>query len=201
MTVTAAGVAAGQIHAKLYKGFGSYDSGGVEHPPSNVSGTYSAWYYIPSSYQVPINTWSNIFQFKEKYSAGGASQSDPSWWIQLSTASWALGMGGAKWIGAKPTSNNQPVAMLNRWNNNWTRQIVFMAVPLDRWFDISAVITQNVSTAYSIDGQPFDTARASEYPVSPFHASSQEWTFGAGNYSTAPNTTLYLGGANFVGAG
>lgn len=198
MTVTAADAANGRTNAKLYKGFGSQDASGAKHSPSDVSGTYSAWYYIPSSYQVPLNTWANIFQFKEEYAlAGGSSQSDPLWWVQLSTASWATGMGGAKWIGAKPTSSEQPVAMLNHWDNHWTRQIVFDSVPLNRWFQIVAVVHQGDRIDFSIDGQPFDTANASEYPVSPLHSSSQEWTLGVGNYTTAPNTTLYVGGASF----
>lgn len=87
--------------------------------------------------------------------------------------------------------------MLNRWNNRWTRQIVLDTIPLDRWFQIIAPVQQNDRIDFSIDGQPFDTASASEYPVSPFHSGSQAWIFGAGHYSTSPNTTLYLGAASF----
>jgi hypothetical protein len=199
MTVTSQGAADGQINAKLYKAFDTVDSNGVEHSPTDVSGTYSAWYYIPSSYQVPSGDWSNIFQFKEQYPlSNGQSQSDPLWWIQLSTGSWAEGMGGAKWITPKPTGADQPVAMLNYWGNNWTRQLVFDTVPLNQWFEISAVVTQNQSIQFSINGQAFDTAQASQYHVSPFHASSQAWDFGVGNYSNAPNSTLYVGQANYT---
>ncbi len=203
MTVTASGPADGQVNAKLYKMFGSTDNSGVEHPPSDVSGTYSAWYYIPSSYQMSSSdTWANIFQFKEQYAqADGSSHSDPLWWIQLSSGAWAASMGGARWIGAKPTSSEQPVAVLNRWNNDWKRQVVLDTVPLNRWFEIVAVVHQNDRIDFSIDGQPFDTAQASEYPVSPFHSSSQEWIFGVGNYSTAPNTTLYIGRASYGATG
>lgn len=201
MTVTAADAAAGKIHAKLYEGFGTYDRKGIEHVPADVSGTYSAWYYIPSSYQVPTGTWANIFQFKEEYDAGGSTGvvSDPLWWIQLSTGSWAKSFGGARWATAKPTSANQPVASLSYWNSDWsTHPVVFYTIPLDRWFEIKAVIHQGSKADYYIDGKLFDTALASQYPVSPFHANGQEWTFGVGNYATAPDTTLYLGKASYT---
>ena len=198
MTVTPSGATNGQVNAKLYKGFGSTDSQGVQHSPTDVTGTYSASYYIPSSFHLSGSDWSNIFQFKEQYALpGGSSQSDPLWWIQLNSASWAESMGNSRWTGAQPTSPTQPVAVLNRWNNNWQRQVVLDTVPLNQWFTITAVVHQNNNIAFSINGQPFDTAQASEYPVSPFHANSQEWIFGVGNYATAPNT-LYVGSAGYT---
>jgi hypothetical protein len=199
MTVSAADVDAGSINAKLYEGFGHYDSKGVEHLPASVSGTYSAWYYIPSSYKIEPNTWANIFQFKEEYvQPDGSFQSDPLWWIQLASASWAKTMPGATWVGAVPTDPDAPVAVLNRWCNDWTRHVVLEAVPLNKWFNISALLTQGQSLQFSIAGQPFDTALASQYPVSPFHSTGTEWIFGVGNYSTAPNTTLYVGAASYT---
>jgi hypothetical protein len=200
MTVTAADANAGSINAKLYEGFGHFDAQGNEHSPTNVSGTYSAWYYIPSSYKVAPNTWSNIFQFKEEYrEPGGGQQSDPSWWIQLAPESWAKTYYGATWVGPQPTDPEAPVAVLNRWCNDWNRQVVLEAVPLNHWFNISALLTQGQSLQFSIAGKPFDTALASQYPVSPFHGSdSEEWIFGVGNYSTAPDTTLYVGAASYT---
>ena len=197
MTVTAADAADGSINAKLYEGFGTW-SGNTEHEPSNVSGTYSAWYYVPSSYKIPPNTWSNIFQFKEQYQEpDGSQQSDPLWWIQLSNAAWAETYGGATWIGPQPTDPNAPVAVLNYWCNNWTRKVVLEAVPLNQWFNISAVLTQGQSIAFSMAGKPFDTALNSQYAVGPSHSTGDEWIFGVGNYSTAPNTTLYVGNASY----
>jgi hypothetical protein len=188
MQVTSDDAANGRIHAKLYEGFGS---GG--RPPADVSGTYSAWYYIPSDYSIPSGKAANIFQFKEKYD----DHSDPLWWVQLSTGSWAKSLGGAKWVGAKPTRADQPVALLNYWGNDWSRPITFQTVPLDRWFQITAVLRQKNRIDFTIDGQPFDTATAATYPVSPFHSNSQEWTFGVGNYTDAPST-LFLGPASFT---
>jgi hypothetical protein len=198
MTVTSSGLRVGKINAKLYKGFGYYRNG-VAHEPSNVSGTYSAWYYIPSSFKIrSTDEWSNIFQFKEQYALpGGGSQSDPLWWVELNSAAWGWSMAGAKWVGPQPQDPDQPVAVLNRWCNDWKRQVVLEAVPLNRWFKISAALTQGKRISFSIDGRHFDTAYASQYPVSPFHAGGQEWIFGVGNYSIAPDTTLYVGQASY----
>ena len=198
MDVTRSGPAHGRLNAKLYKGFGYYRHG-VSHEPANVSGTYSAWYYIPSSYKIRGSDWSNIFQFKEQYALpGGSDQSDPLWWVQLGSASWARKIAGAKWIGAKPRGAERPVAFLNHWDNKWTHRVVMEKVPLNRWFEISAKLHQGSRLVVSLDGKAFDTARASEYPVSPFHRTGNEWIFGVGNYATAPNTNLYIGGASFV---
>jgi len=199
MTVTSSGPSVGKINAKLYKGFGYY-RGGTEHEPSNVSGTYSAWYYIPSGYRIrQSGDWANIFQFKEQYALpGGGSQSDPLWWIQLNSASWARQMGGAKWVGHRARGGDRPVAILNHWANNWSRRVVLDAVPLNRWFEISAVLTQGRKISFSIAGKHFETAYASQYPVSPFHSGGQEWIFGVGNYATAPGTTLYIGQAGYT---
>lgn len=188
MTVTAADAAQGRIHAKLYKGFAE---GG--RTPADVSGTYRTWYYIPSSYAMPNGKSANIFQFKEKYNG----HSDPLWWVQLATGSWAKSMGGARWVGPKPARADQPVAMLNYWGNTWTRQVTFQTVPLDRWFEIRAEVHQGDRIDFAIDGQRFDTARHTTYPVTPFRANSQELIFGAGNYTDAPNTTLYLGRSSY----
>jgi hypothetical protein len=201
MTVTPQGPSTGQINAKLYKFFDTVHADGTQSSPSDVSGTYSASYYIPSSYQVPGTDWSNIFQFKEEYpQANGQNTSDPLWWVELANGAWAKTYSTAKWATPKPTDPNQPVAVLNYWGNNWTRQVVFYTVPLNQWFQISAVVHQDQSIQFYIDGQPFDTALQSQYHCGPFHADSQAWFFGAGNYSTAPGTTLYLGGASYTPA-
>jgi hypothetical protein len=199
MTVTPSGVAQGKVNAKLYKGFGTRNRNGVTHEPANVSGTYSAWYYIPSSYKIHGTTdWANIFQFKEQYQqSDGTNYSVPLWWVQLASAAWAKEIGNARWVGPRPQRANQPVAFLNYWGNDWKRRVTLEAVPLNRWFEITATIYQNKRTVYSLGGRPFDVAQASQYPVSPFHATGNEWIFGVGNYATAPGTTLYVGQAAY----
>jgi hypothetical protein len=199
MTVSRAGAADGRINAKLYQAFDTIGPQGVTHSPANVSGTYAAWYYIPSEYRVPPGDWSNIFQFKERYPLpDGQAQSDPLWWVQLTNGSQARSYPGASWISERPSRPDQPVAVLNYWGNDWKRHVVFDAVPLDRWFEIVAVLTQGSEIQFYIDGQPFDTAYAAQYHISPFHRSSEAWYFGVGNYSTAPGTTLYVGQASFT---
>jgi hypothetical protein len=198
MTVTASGAAQGKVNAKLYKGFATRNRDGVTHEPANVSGTYSAWYYIPSSYRIHGTDWANIFQFKEQYQQpDGSDYSVPLWWVQLGSASWAKEIGNARWIGPRPRRADQPVAFLNEWGNDWKRRVTLEAVPLNRWFEITSTIYDKNRAVYSIDGKPFDVALASQYPVSPFRATGNEWIFGVGNYATAPGTTLYVGKAGY----
>ena len=189
MLVTKRDAKLGRVNAKLYKGWSRHG-----RPPADVSGTYSAWYFLRRRYAVPLGTDANIFQFKEKH--GG--QSDPLWWVQLSTASWAERMRGSRWLGKRPRRADQPVAVLNHADNRWRRRSTFMPVPLGRWFQIRADVRQGDRIDFTIDGRRFDTARQREYPISPFRADSQEWIFGIGNYTAAPNTVVYVGRASYV---
>jgi hypothetical protein len=200
MTVTSSGPAEGKVNAKLYKGFGTYRNG-VEHEPADVSGTYSAWYYIPSSFKIHGSDWSNIFQFKEQYRlSDGSNYSVPLWWVQLGSVAWARELSNSQWIGPRPRRTTQPVAFLNYWANDWSRRITFDVVPLNRWFEITATVYANSQAVYTLDGKPFDVALASRYPVSPFQPTGDEWIFGVGNYATAPDTTLYVGEASYAPA-
>lgn len=193
---TADDIAAGRTSAKVYESFRSNG-----RSPAHVGGTYRAWYYLPPSYRVPLNTDVNVFQFKEDYAdAGGTWHSDALWWLNLSTASWAKGMGGAAWIGTPPARGDAPVFLLQHAENRWTRQVRFMPAPLGRWFEIRADLRQGDRIDFFIDGRLYDTARASEYPVNPFRSDSLGWTFGVGNYSTGANGPLYLDDASYTTA-
>lgn len=195
MTVTADDAANGRYHAKLYESFSTPTPGGADTVPADVSGSYTAWYYIPSSYRLERDAWTNLFQFKLQHADG---QSDPLWWIQLGSGAWARSYAGAKrWIGSEDVRPGQPVAFVNRWDNDWDRRVVFTPIPLDRWFRVRADLRQDQQIDFYIDGWLFDTARAAEYPVSPFGSGSEAWIFGVGNYSTAPDTTLYVGSASY----
>ena len=189
----------GITSAKLYKYFQANGK-----TPTDVSGTYRAWLYLPSSFAVPVdagntgNNEVNLFQFKEMYD-NPSQVSDPLWWVQLCSASWAKTYSTAKWITAAPSNPTAPVAFLNRWGNNWKRPVAFYAIPLDEWFEITCTLTQGQQAVYAINGTTFDTAQESEYHVGPFHASSVAWIFGVGNYANIPNT-LYVGEAGFTPA-
>jgi hypothetical protein len=200
MTVTASGPAEGKVNAKLYKDFALLHDG-TERDPSDISGTYSAWYYIPSSFRIHGSDWSNIFQFKEQYRlSDGSNYSVPLWWVQLGSVSWAREIPNSQWIGSTPRHSTQPVAFLNFWGNRWKRRITFDVVPLNRWFELTATVYAGNRTVYTLDGKPFDVAQASQYPVSPFRPTGDQWIFGVGNYATAPDTTLYLGKASYMPA-
>ncbi len=195
--ITPGDVAAGRFHAKLYE-VSAVGSGRSERPPADVSGTYSAWYYLPANYRVPGSSWVNVFQFKEKYRApDGEERSDPLWWVQLGRLAWARRQAAALRVappaGIRP---DRPVAFLNRWRNRWTAPRRFLTLPLGRWFELKAVVRQRRSITFSLDGRVLDVAHASEYPVSPFHGrDSREWIWGVGNYSTGANGPLYVDAA------
>jgi hypothetical protein len=193
---TQADIARGRYSAKLYKWFEVNGPHGPR-PPANVSGTYSAWYYLPRGFSMQPGKWINMFQFKEMYrKPDGASVSDPLWWIQLGTTTWAKTDPRALWRTGKPTRGNAPVLFLNHWYNKWTHRAVFAAVPLGRWFEITADVHQGDRIDFSLNRHPFETVSAGEYPVSPFHARSEAWIFGVGDYGTDAAGPLYVGQAS-----
>ena len=194
-------ILAGRIHAKLYKGFFTTDSEGNRRPPADVSGTYRAWYYFPETYRVPTETWVNVFQFKEKYrTADRRDPSDPLWWIEVRDAAWMLQRPHKVWHGDVPLRPNAPVAFTNyRTAPNNERTLHAKPIPLGRWVEFRAELHQGDRIDFFIDGEHFDTARHSEYPVSPFHGEdSLEWLFGTGNYSTGSNGPLYGDEASYT---
>jgi hypothetical protein len=195
---TRADLAHGRLNAKLYKWFDVQTPDG-QRSPSDVSGNYSASYYLPRSFQMrSATTWINLFQFKEQYQpTDGPSHSDPLWWVQVGRASWAEAYPGARWVGPKPSRPDAPVLFLNHWNNGWHHQVVFAAAPIGRWFQITAALHQDDRIDFYLDGHSFARADASEYPVSPFHARSQSWIFGVGDYGDANAGPLYVGRASF----
>jgi hypothetical protein len=194
---TQADLAHGRYNAKLYKYFDT-EAGHGERPPRTVSGTYSAWYYLPRSFSMQPDKWINMFQFKDMYRLpDGSSYSLPLWWVQIGTASWAEAYPGASWTTGKPAHDDAPVIFLNHWNNHWARQVVFAAAPRGRWFEISADIHQGDRIDFYLDGQKFDTARANDYPVSPFRARSQAWIFGVGDYGNDPAGPIYIARASY----
>jgi hypothetical protein len=193
-------IANGRVHAKLYRGFGTNFGQPDSRSPADVSGTYSAWYYIPETYRVPDHTYVNMFQFKEEYQTASGKASDPLWWVQLGPVHWADGMSQGYGGPAITGRSDAPVAFLNYWNSSWGARRNFVPLPLGRWFKLKAVVHQGSRIDFSIDGQPLDTARASTYPVSPFHgADSLAWTFGIGNYSTGANGPMYADRVSYTG--
>jgi hypothetical protein len=195
---TRADLAHGRLNAKLYKWFDVQTPQG-QRSPSDVSGNYSAWYYLPRGFRMrSSSTWINMFQFKEQYRRpDGASQSDPLWWVQLGNAAWAKRLDGARWIGARPARPDAPVMFLNHWNNRWRHHVELAAAPIGRWFEITATLRQHDRIDFYLDGRRFATASASEYPVSPFHSGSEAWIFGVGDYGDADAGPLYVGRASF----
>ncbi len=177
------------VHAKLYESFGRDLGGPHARPPADVSGSYRAWFFFPLGFRVPRGTWVNLFQFKEKYQARADRVSDPLWWVQLGSASWTHPPGRARLA----VRSDAPVAFLNFFSNRWRHPPRFVAVPLGRWVEIRADVRQGQRIDFFLGGEALGTARASEYPVSPFHGTaSREWIFGVGDYSTGRNGPLFI---------
>ncbi|MBX5468679.1 MAG: hypothetical protein IRZ21_02135 [Thermoleophilaceae bacterium] len=176
-------------HAKLFKAF----TDGKGHPPADVSGVYRVWYYLPTTYRVPNGTSVNALQFKDDYrKSDGSKQSDPLWWINFGNAGYWSSRGGPRGL-----RSDYPVAYINNWGGTHWNSVKFMAVPLGRWVEFRAEVHQNDRIDFYIDGKLLDTARASEYPVRPFHSSSIDYTFGIGNYSSGANGPLYADDASY----
>lgn len=177
------------VQAKLYESFGRDLDGPRARPPADVSGSYRAWFFFPRGFRVPRGTWVNLFQFKEKYQAGAERVSDPLWWVQLGSEGWTRPRART----ARAGRSEAPVAFLNFWGNRWRHRPRFVAVPLGRWVEIRADVRQGQRIDFSLGGTALGTARASQYPVSPFHgAASREWIFGMGEYSTGRNGPLFI---------
>ena len=158
-----------RTHAKMLKSWKVGSGQFTTRPPSDVSGVYSAWYYLPKNYRVRGRGWVNIFQWKESYyrSRRGDREwfSDPTWWITLERGR----NGGIR-------------ALLNNWGGGITAGPSF---PRGRWVQVRAVLRQGRSIDFFLDGKHWTTARQRRYPVSPRYGSrSLGWTWGVGNYSS-----------------
>ena len=189
----------GRYHAKIFKGFFVEDPVNGRHPPPDVSGSYRVWFYFPRRYRVPRGTWVNVLQFKEKYRFGEGERSDPFWWIEVRDARWMRQRPRRRWHGRPPRRASAPVAFVNhpRASNN-VRTVHGKPIPLGRWVEFRADVHQNDRIDFSIDGELFDTGRASDSPVGPVRGSgSLEWILGIGNYSTGVNGPLYADEASY----
>jgi hypothetical protein len=167
--VTLADARARRTHAKLIHSWNVGQGHFRTEPPRDVSGVYSAWYYVPDDYRIRGEGWVNVFQWKESYyefddDGDREWHSDPAWWITLERGR----RGGL-------------VALLNNWVGDVTAVEPF---PRGRWVQVRAVLRQGRSIRFWIDGKRFGTASSHDYPVSPqYRDYSLSWNFGVGNYS------------------
>jgi hypothetical protein len=167
--VTLADARVRRTHAKLLWSWKSGSGEFTTRPPRNVSGVYSAWYYVPRNYRLRERGWVNIFQWKESYyeieGDGREWLSDPTWWITLERGRRSGGI----------------IAVLNNWDGEITAADPF---PTGRWVQVKAELRQGSSIRVWIDGKRFGTASQRDYPVSPqYGRRALGWTFGVGNYS------------------
>ncbi len=206
---TRAQVDGGMKHAKLYKEWAvaSPETGwdddasrplGSMAGTKDASGTYSAWYFVPTDVQW-THDWSNIFQFKLVFpNPGGTSVgSQPQWWVDLMSADAWSGMPGVqrprRADGSLP-GDKDPVLVASNWTMkradgsepDWNARMV--APPVGRWFKISARIVQGHYVQFSLDDKPWFTGTSSEWPAgigtTPTHRANDisGFIFGTGLY-------------------
>jgi hypothetical protein len=191
--VSASDRLAGRVHAKLYRHFGP-------PMPTDVRGTYSAWFYLSPNYTLPFSSrdaWANIFQWKE-WANGGSSQA-PLWWLELRPRTWIEQRPNETWVGSPPAGGDDPVAFIDHWTaDNNSRAFRAMTMPRGRWVELRAVLLQRQRIDFYVDGQFLDTAFDSSYPVSPFRGDPQGFfIFGVGNYGTASGV-LYVDDVSYT---
>jgi hypothetical protein len=165
LEVTAEDARVDRVHAKLIRSW----------PVSEVSGTYSAWYYLDPDYRLRPSGWVNIFQFKEPYRCDDYC-SDPSWWMILD----------APEDGDRVPYPGAPVATIDRWDEDGRAELdpPRRPFPTGRWVEVRAELHQGDRIEFFIDGEHFATARDEQYPVGPMHGDrSLEWAWGVGNYA------------------
>jgi hypothetical protein len=169
----------GSVHAKLYKFFKVRHRG---HRRTNVSGTYSAWYYFPRGYHIRPRTADMVLEFKDEYTDGGGWHQDPTWWIEIDAASeWQFG-------GVRPDA---PVAVL--YHLDPRPPVTPVLVPRGRWFKIRIRLRQGRRIDVWLAGRHIATGYQREYPVGLRRGRhTLQWILGVGNYSQDADGPLYV---------
>jgi chitodextrinase len=189
-------IAVGRYHAKLYKYF---HSGAGDRPNwscPNVSGTYRAWFYLPSNYAVLNSNAVVLFQFKDQYwinRATGEETSSPTWWLALKSPADA---------GVAAPRADYPVAVVEHWDYwnldpGYAHPGLRVLAPLGRWFEVRAEVYDKDHIEFYLDGQQLATGSNSHYPVGCSHPDSFNWIFGIGQYSSSPGV-LYADEASYT---
>lgn len=199
--LTAAQIAAGKVHSKLYKGWDannarrSDDAGRrLDRVVDRGSGSYSAWYYLPADYRMNDRGPVNIFQFKEDYSDdAGASFAGFGSDMQSALSIWSTeGVKGRAGVYNRSAYDfgvaaTHPILAVDLWHQPAVKprrghQPAAVPAPLGRWFNVTAKIYAGDRVEYHVDGRLLDTWYNDEYPVGVRYAKAMGWTFGVGHY-------------------
>jgi hypothetical protein len=228
-------VSANDPQSKLYKNWniGKGNNNSETGKPLTLltnrgSGTYTAWYYLPTNYADTFAGPVNIFQFKESFSTNGQNLNgnDTVDWgsdMQDSMNLWDLaGIKGfdASYavVGPAPTGN-QPYLGVGLWHNpvaKPTHAFQVCAAPLGKWFAVQAKLVAGDHVTYAIldsSGGTImtDTWTNAEYPcgvrannVVPAYpgqagGTTCMWSFGVGHYGSNVGE-LWSAAASYVAA-
>lgn len=212
--VTAENVEEGNLDSKLYK---ELDVAQGE-PGLGISGSYRASFLLPRDYSMNpdlgFQASVNLLQFKDLYRTGtgseAESQSDPTWWIELRPRAWVDEIArrnrpsNVEWAvppSLAQSSPDHPIAFVNHWEaENNTRRFKALALPLGRWFEITADVEAGRRIGFSLREQGKGRRvfigggdDGADFPVGPCETSprfeeychgrrSTDWIFGVGHY-------------------
>lgn len=191
----------GRIHAKLYRSFYVGELRVDSRPPEDVSGTYSAWYYLPPGFEMrdadgDPDGWINILQFKNHYWVDRDDReeaSDPLWWVELKSAAWARERGFESDL-----PDAHPVAWANHDENDLDRPWRFREVPLGRWFEVRAELHEGDRVELYVDGELLDVGDADRWPVSNVEDDPIGFTFGIGSYGPTQSGPIYADDVSYT---
>lgn len=204
-TMSPTDIAAGRIHAKLYKTW-DIDAARNGGPGlgGDVSGVYGADFLWPADRRLSCRDSAPITVFGWKEVAGSEASGryvhqDPTWWLTAVPACWVREYPGARWVGPRPRDPGAPVVFTRNWNHGRgsddaaRRPLDVTALPRGRWFSIRAELRDGASIDWRVAGRSLGQSRQSEYPVGPQYGRAPEdrWQFEVGNYGRAPGT-LYV---------
>jgi len=140
----------------------------------NTTASYSAWFYFKKDYKHIKPSWTNFFQFKEEGLIDSIWHQDPSWWLNIASASN---------FELTREMGDEPVIIVNNWKKNFDYKTEpVMLLPKGKWFEVRANLYEGLYIDWFIDGIFFQRSLNSEYPVGRFFPKSNGWIFGIGHY-------------------
>lgn len=163
---------------------------GSRRAPTNadIKGSYIYHYYFPSNFVHPRGNTTNIFQWKQATSPSTAGN-EPTWWIEMNYYGALKSHTDAVWAGAKPSSDDAPVAYIRNRNQRQSRG--YIAVPRGAWSEWRADYYPGDRIEFFINGVKFYTGRNADATVGLWPGWSGEMVWGVGYYGGAMNVPIY----------
>jgi len=178
--VTPANAAQGRINSKLYQYFHGGSGGKRDWSPSDVGGTYRASFWLPRRTSLDYDGSVNAFQFKDQAWSSAAKTSEDS------TATWEVSFRSAAMMRIGGVRPDAPVAYVRHGGEGTNPPGRYIALPLERWFELRAELYPGNRIEYYLDGRLLRTGTDTEHPVGHYRPNSFNWIFGIGWFSSSP---------------